>query len=595
MVAQINRSIRRWQLNWFLQIYLIALISMVLVAPRWVFAESKLYSSVSPQTGTISENFVFTVTFEGSEQNIIPKLSPTGDFEISYVGPKTVIRIHNGHIRSQLSYVYRLVPKRTGTLQTPSASVDVNGRAITAPAISVPISAEPSESTNSTAGKNTFLVGKAEPKVVYTGQQILNTLSLYTRQNLRNIKLGDTTLDGFWQEDVPGETRRERSVAGVPYSTIEIARALYPLRPGALIIPKRSLSCDVIENRPPNISGILDPFNGNFLQDFFGPARVTRKELQTDELSITVKDLPPQPPDHRVHAPAVTIVGSTRMNVEFSQTAVAIGDSREITVTITSNGNLNPLKNLSVEGGERYKLYPGPIRQTRTVQGGMLVMQKSFTFSIVPLKKGVITIPEIKLSYFNPASHTYELLTTGDLSLVVLSNGTRSDTLSQDLTGKPPLPQSTLIPTLPSIEPLPKLEYESEGTTSKVLSQITPTLLLIIVLGLGSGLFILVVLWRIWRRGSYKRGVLKKLQQASCYEEVEQVVFSWLCTTLAISQGTPTYNEFRSQAKKKLGFNSYFTDVILLLDQLETVKYDHTENTTLVQTRLLAIRAVQRI
>lgn len=561
----------------------------------YAHSQPRLTSSVSSRTGQVSDTFLFTVTFEGSDQQVVPQLSAGGDFQVSYLGPKTVIEMNNGKIRTQLSFIYSLTPTRSGTLRTPEVQVEMNGALLTANPIEITITDTTIGGLDEAPTSNTFLKHTGQPNSVFVGQQILNTLSLYTRNNLRRIKLDDSALEGFWQEKISGSNNHERTLGGLRYSVIDVSRSLYPLKPGVLTIPERSISCDVVESRRPSLSSMLDPFSDNFFQDFFGSSRVTHRTLRAEPIQVNVKPLAEQPAALRKYAPVVPIVGQTKMKIEYSGVPLKAGESKEISITITSSGNLKPLKSLLFESNSDFKVYPGDISETQNLVAGELIMKKKFHYTVVPLKSGLLRVPSPKLSHFNTLTEQYELLSGEDIALVVTANSAFNQSNSQVSKSKEALPNTiTTIPTLPPIATAPELSYQPDSLATKINGVLNPRLVLA-VFGLlaiiGGGIFVSVTKWI---KATDKRRMIKNLHHSATLDEVQGHFFDWLKEILKVDPARCTYNDLRAYAKDRLAENRILPEIVLVLDKLESIKYEQqTQSTSLNELSSMVISIVK--
>ena len=137
----------------------LAALLIILLATSSALAQSILTTDIAPQSGTLEDLFIFTVTIEGSQTGSAPLLSGGDDFELQLIGPQTRLSIINGVVNSKISYVYHLTPKRVGRLLTPAVEVDINGDDLAAAAINVEISkaAPPSNADSFTNGARIIL------------------------------------------------------------------------------------------------------------------------------------------------------------------------------------------------------------------------------------------------------------------------------------------------------------------------------------------------------------------------------------------------------------------------------------------------------
>lgn len=573
-------------------VFLIGFILYTLTAPAT--AQSTLSTSVDPRSGSIQDSFIFTVTYEGDSTKIIPQLSAGGDFTISYVGPKTMITVANGVVKSSQSHVYQLHPKQTGTLQTPEVQVEVNGTVLSAPPIAISVSESSTLPESNTPNADIFLQHTGTPQSVVVGQQIVNNLALYTRKNIKGITIDDEPAEGFWQETISNGENHQRTLNGKHYSTVEISRALFPLRAGELTIPGRVANLKVVEPRSRSSGRFFDPFSDSFFQDFFDGGRITERTLKADPVRVIVTSLPEIPESHRLHTPTVPIVGSTTLRVEYSGLPLKVGEAREVTITVTSTGNLNPLKSLDLQADTSYKTYPRNVEQRQKLRAGMLEMERVFHFSIVPLRAGIVGIPSAKLSYFDPAAQSFKLAATDDIALVVTkgdSSGAASFQ-SNPLSPNERRSSTTLIPTLPPISSSPDLRYSAPSSLENLREIVSKELLL------GCMFVILVVIISLLttRNHRRRRKKLKELElaikQAPSVNEVDSLIVSWLISSLNIETNCPSYDDLRAYVRSKIKKPERSAEIILFIDELESARYSSSKEDLLPLISSRALRII---
>lgn len=557
-------------------------------------AQSKLSSSVMPKTGSIHDLFIFTVTYEGDTTKIIPQLSAGGDFTISYIGPKTMISVTNGRVRSSQAHIYQLQPKSTGTLQTPEVQVEANGSVLSAPPIAVSVTEPSASSESNTPNADIFLRHTADPQSVVVGQQIVNHLALYTRKNIKGITIDDEPAEGFWQETISNGENHERSLNGKTYSTVEIARALFPLRAGELTIPGRVANLKVVEPRAQKPGKFFDPFSDSFFQDFFDGGRITQRTLSAESLRVNVRSLPDIPELHRIHTPTVPIVGRTALAVEYSGLPLEVGEARQVTITVTSTGNLNPLKSVDLPADSSYKTYPRNVEQRQRLRDGMLEMERVFHFSVVPLRTGIVGIPGPTLSYFDPSSQTFKLASTDDIALVVTKGSSNGSVPIQSIQtpSKTSLPNTTLIPTLPPISSSPDLRYSPPSSIENLQAILSKEL----IFGGAFVLMVLIVCIQTTKNQRKKRRQKKEvevtLKQATSINEVDSVTVSWLLSSLDVNTDNPSYDDLRAYVRKKIKEPMRVTEIILLIDDLESARYSPSNEGLLQQITSRALRII---
>jgi hypothetical protein len=462
--------------------------------PLCAFGQPTLRSEITPEGGGLDDLFLFTVTIDGPQERITPQLEAGGDFEVQLLGPKTSVSIVNGVVRTQQSFVYQLTPKRAGSLKTPEVQATIGGQLVSAPPIGVLIRGAQSPPANAGAGpkggEQIFMNQTATPRSVYLGQQIVNSIAVYTRVNLQGVRVDDETSDGFWQEVISDGSNSQKTINGQEYASVEIARALFPLRPGTLVIPQRKGLARVPVNKRRNPLGSLDPFSDDFFENFFQRTVIEERKLLSNEISVEVKPLPTIPRDLAQFTRGIPVVGATSLSLHYSNTGIKVGESKNVSVILTSEGNLNPVKSLSLTGPPSVKIYDGQTQSKHDTREGRLITEKTFSFSVVPLQPGMVRIPGTSFAYFDPESGSYKLITTQDISLVVTGSPVAGGSSAG---GAPPLPSLQLspdtsksaasgaVPTLAPIPIAPALDYKEQTIWEKAAERVSIQLALLIL------------------------------------------------------------------------------------------------------------------
>jgi hypothetical protein len=560
-------------------------IAVLLLAP-WTccFGQNSLRSEITPQSGHIDDLFIFAVTFEGSQERITPQIAAGGDFEIQLLGPRTSISIVNGQVHSRQQFVYQLSPKREGDLQTPEVQANVDGQLLSAPPIAVSIkssSGQPAPSPSS-GSEQIFMRQTASPESAYVGQQIVNAITVYTRVNLRGVRIDDEAADGFWQEMISDGNNAQRTVNGVEYGSAQILRAMFALKQGQLPIPARHALVQVPVTKRGNPLGSLDPFSDDFFENFFQRTVVQEKKLTSNELSLTIRPLPPLPPDLSQFTRGLTIVGNTSISTNVAETALHVGESKNISITLSSTGHLNPVKMPPLKVPPGIKLYDGQTTVKHDTGQGSLVTHKTFNYSVVPTQPGLIRIPGISIAYFDPDSESYKLTTSGDISLAVSGTPLAQTTNSASDVGVTP-PTSTGAPSLADsnqasqgqgdLAPAATMPYVEKTRWEQLSERVSIQLALLILAAAITFIGLLSIVLRPSSAQVSRTETLRKISKATSLDDLELCVRSWANGSLPGLRPGATFDEIRAVIRSSARDGANALALIAVLDQLEVARY----------------------
>lgn len=553
---------------------------LAMTAPA-VSAQVTLRSEISPKSGGTDDLFLFTVTVEGAQTPATPRLSGDNDFETKLLGPRTSISIINGVVNSRISYVYHLTPKREGTLRTPKAEVLVDGKILSADPIDVSIGRAHSGQGKAPSGSQVpddliVLRQTATPASVYQGQQVVYALSIYTRVDLSDLAMEDLSTDGFWQETIAENQRTSRQLYNKEYTVVEVTKALFPLRSGPIELPVRKMSAKIPTEPRRDDSLIFDPFNDDFFKQFFQQVELRPVTVTSNDLKVDVKPLPPVPAEFKKFSPSVPIVGETSLKVEYPLNAMNTGETKTLSVEVTSEGNLNPLKTLPIEVPPRFKLYDERPEVRLERHNGKLITRKTFRYSVVPLTPGLARIPAIKLTFFNPQTGQYETATSSDIAFPVRGENlatsvTQDQTVGQ--TNEDVQTSSSSVPTMAPLPIAPALEYEEQTLVERISSYISVQLAILIFAGICGIGFISLFSAKSSSQTEEKVVSTAGLQQVSTVKELEAFVREVLSTKLSKNAETSSMDELRARVTTSLSDKNLALALRSLLDDIEVYSY----------------------
>lgn len=382
-------------------------------------------AELSAKIGTLGDTFTWAIIAHETSDVTPPIVEAGADFEVRYRGPQSSVQIQNGAVRRELRFVYHLIPRREGKLITPRATVTVMGKTYDVAPLEVEIAKSAPGAPQQIDGVSVFQ--SVDKTTVYLGQQLTNTIEIRTARQLIEPQFGDLTFDGFRHLDLGDDQRSTRIVQGRPMTVITLKKALYPIRAGELAISARELRAKmrVSESRRGGFPfDFSDPFGSGIFDDFFGGGALREVRVSSEPLAVTVKALPPKPPGLS-HWPSLdTLVGHTGINLTMSTDPLQFGETRPMTIELTSEGNIAPVTSIPFPPSPAYKIYQDPPETKVYDSEGTVVTRKNFKASLVPVAGGRIEIPPLALSYFDPTTGQYKT--------------TRSNGFVVDVMGGPP-------------------------------------------------------------------------------------------------------------------------------------------------------------
>ena len=384
--------------------------SLAFLLPRIAFAEEfSVQASVDRNQVAVNEPFRLTIQTTGAVTGVgDPQIPALDGFEIYAGGRSQNVSFVNGQVSSVVTFVYTLVPRKAGAQTIPSITFSRDGRVYgTNPiTISVGQAKELAGKGGSGAGTATerpiFSTGDTSRHSPYVGEQIVYTFKFYRRvQLLSRPGYRPPDFSGFVVEDLQPKAY-QATVGGAGYMVDELRYALFPVSPGSITIGSATLQVSVADLASD------DPF-----QMFFGGGRTMT--VGNDPVTVNVQPLPAE------GRPAgfSGAVGSYRMTATCDKKSVAAGQPITLTVEVAGRGLVKSLREPAwpvLPSARRYETVTSLNVQNT---GGAIEGSKTFKTIIVPSATGILRIPPIEYSYFDPAEKAYVVLKSQAISVTV--------------------------------------------------------------------------------------------------------------------------------------------------------------------------------
>jgi len=352
---------------------------------------------------TVEDSILLSITVSGVQSPPTPELPDLPDFTVQPGGTVSQVQFVNGKLSSDTIFNYALIPRRAGTFTIGPAIVEVRGKIARSEPIQVKVTPVAKK-----AGKrpDVFIEHSVSTKNPYKNQQIIYTFRYYSIYSTAQAKLEEPDFEGFIFEKLGDEREYNKKVGDNTYRVIEIRKALFPARTGAVTIGEAKLAAEVVVPSRRR-RGSRDQFFRSFFDDSFfgiGGQRQT-KHLRTDPIDLEVRELPlaGRPKDFG------GLVGNVGVVTKVEKQQLAVGDSSTIHVTISGNANLQNVELPPLAGVKDFKTYDDRPEFTQKIKGDQLYGVKTFKRALVPMKPGEFRIPPVSLSYFNPDSGQYEV------------------------------------------------------------------------------------------------------------------------------------------------------------------------------------------
>ena len=425
----------------------------VLFAAGCAWADVSVTASVNRNRCYVGDQVVLTLQVQGEGRVSVelPNLQVEKAQVYGPQGPSTSqqFNIINGQISRSYTarYTFGVTPMSEGEVVIPALEVTVDGDVYTTQPITLQVNSRNggSQQSRQQGGKPGSQSGGQESSQadespfwlradlsrtrVYQGQEVLVNYVLYenarTRIGNRQIS-AEPSLQGFWTETIfdarrDEAEREERVINGTRYTVMSILKqALFPTTSGTFDIPTMSITA-VIEEPTDRV-------------DFFG--RRYYQQRQTTASSrprqLEVLPLPAGAPPTFDGA-----VGSYRVTGTVDRTEVTQGDPVTWRLTVEGTGNIRALPELRLPPMPDFRLYDPTENVDTRFRSGHFTGSKSLERVVIPIHSGVLEIPSISFTFFDPEAESYRTVST-ERVVVTVSPGAAQQ------------PGATVMPLTPS-------------------------------------------------------------------------------------------------------------------------------------------------
>lgn len=267
---------------------------------------------------------------------------------------------------------------------------------------------------------NFFVYLDTDKTEVYEGEQVTANWYIYTRANIESLdRVKFPDLKGFWKEiieEVPSLQFTDEIVNGVHYKKALLAsHALFPIKPGVAVIDEFKIKAKV---RTSSFSG--------------SAYDVTKVSKRTP-----IKVLPL--PEEGKTVSFSGAVGQYRVTAKTEGTSFPANQPFSVKIRYEGLGNAKLIDLPQIKWPEGLEVYDTKSDAKFFKEGNSF---KEFEVLVIPRKEGILKIPSLELTYFDPTSKKYISQSTDEITLQITpgngqpvppsSNGAASNAVQPD-------------------------------------------------------------------------------------------------------------------------------------------------------------------
>lgn len=435
-------------------------------------------ASVNRNPVLIDESFSLIITSKGDVDGE-PDLQPlVQDFKILGTSQSNSMNYINGKFNRQTQWRIDLLSKKTGDITIPSLAFGKDS----SPSLRISVVATPKDKQKA-ENQNVFMEIDTDVKQTWVQSQIIYTIRIFHKVAIKSGSLSNVTTNDSDAiiEKLGDDKNFEVLRNGTRYEVIERRYAIFPQRSGKLTI--KPVLFEAFTGGRSSFS-MFNGMGGNVVR------------LNSKAASVEVKPVPASiQPDQWLPAQKLLI------GEEWSQDKdeLKIGEPVTRTITLYAHGLLaNQLPNITFDDIDGVKQYSDqPVVQNKIDKSGV-VSSKQIKLALIPSQSGTMTLPEIRIAWWNTKTGKQEIASIAPAMLNVHGEITPTKETPEPLTDNTAdaQQQTNNTPTLQTAESLSN-NYWPWVSLALAISWLLTLLLLLRT--------------RISRTGANKQASVKKL------------------------------------------------------------------------------------
>ncbi len=312
----------------------------------------------------------------------------------------------NGKTSMKKYWIITLMPKHKGKIIIPS----IHAGSLSSKPISITVSKKTAQNKRLQHAKEIFLKESIHPLTAYVQGQVLYTVKLYSKVFFTNARLTSPVADDANIQPLGRSLQYQATVDGDLYQVVEQRFVLFPQKSGELTIKPPVFTAYVDKNN----SASMPPSYRRFFNNPFGsPIKITGRKIKLN-----------------VHAiPANISVDQwlPAKNIKLEQTwskplsSVHVGEPITRTITIYGEGvTAEQLPNVGSANIAGINVYPDQPKLKNTTSEKGIVGVRQVKIAMIPNNAGNISLPAIKVHWFNTATGKKQVASLGAQVLHVM-------------------------------------------------------------------------------------------------------------------------------------------------------------------------------
>jgi hypothetical protein len=363
---------------------ILALIAFIAITPPPAAAAAAAAPSVRAwldrDTMHLGETVTLNVEAAGDAGGEPDFSALSQDFTMLGTQSSQQVSIVNGSSTAKTVWAVGLEPKRAGRIAIPALAV---GSARTQP-IALTVLPQPAGAQGK-PGDDVFLEVSAEPLAPYVQQQVRYTVKLYYSFGLTDGNLSEPQADGVVVQRLGQDKSYLATIGDRRYHVMERHYALTPEKSGTLDLPALLFRGNALDAADPT--------------GFFSRPRSVNARSDAVQLAVKPKPSSWSSGDPWLPAESMLLKDESELPAE-----IHVGDPVTRTIRLQAQGlGFEQLPELNLTAPDGAEIYPDkPDTRTRD-DGTWLYGERVRKFAFVPTRPGTLTIPGIRVHWWDTA------------------------------------------------------------------------------------------------------------------------------------------------------------------------------------------------
>lgn len=378
---------------------LLALLLTTLLLSFSAHSAVQANASVSDTNIVLGDIFILTVSINDNDDDYqLDTRALEQDFTVYLPSQSQRSEFINGSFSQKTEWRVRLQAKKEGTFTIPAFKI---GDFLTKP---IEIKVNKLSQANISTQDDIFIENSINKDSVYIGQSFIFTTKLYISKNSNDLDLKSPYFEGV-ENAVLGQDQTKQTIRnGIRYNTITRQYKMTPTQAGQFEIDSPLLTGTVqelvaVSERQNRV--ISTPIN-----------------IRGERLKIDVKGIPEDYQGQWIVSEDLRLIEDNDLTAQSYKVGEPI--TRSITLQIASMEK-DKLPNIKLNYPESLRFYPDQDQLQEGQANNLNYGVRIIRHAIIADKVGTLTLPEIKLDWFNSQTNQQETATLPEQKLTIIA------------------------------------------------------------------------------------------------------------------------------------------------------------------------------